>query len=96
LIVCRNPDLAAKRAHKRQELLDATERDLARIQAAIARKRNPSRGATEIALSVGAVIEKHKMRKHFDLDVTDTKFTFARKADAIAAEAAADGIYIYI
>ena len=27
LIACRNPDLAAKRAHKRQELLDATERD---------------------------------------------------------------------
>src|SRR6185369_9056171 len=29
LIVCRNPDLAAKRAHKRQELLAATEADLA-------------------------------------------------------------------
>jgi transposase len=94
LIVCRNPDLAAKRTHKRQELLDATERDLARIQTAVARKRNPLRGATEIALAVGAVIEKHKMRKHFDLDITDTKLTFARKADAIAAETATDGIYI--
>jgi hypothetical protein len=40
------------------------------------------------------VIEKHKMRKHFDLDITDTVFSFARKADAIAAEAANDGIYI--
>jgi transposase len=40
------------------------------------------------------VIEKHKMRKHFDLDITDTKLTFARKADAIAEEAATDGIYI--
>jgi hypothetical protein len=94
LIVCRNADLAAKRARKRQELLDATERDLARIQTAIARKRNPLRGATEIALAVGAVIEKHKMRKHFDLDIVDTKLTFARKTDAIAAEAATDGIYI--
>jgi transposase len=94
LIVCRNPDLAAKRAHKRQELLDATERDLARIQTAVARERKPLRGATAIALAVGAVIEKHKMRKHFDLDITDTKLTFARKTDAIAAEAATDGIYI--
>jgi transposase len=94
LIVCRNPDLAAKRAHKREELLDATERDLARIQTAVARKRNPLRGATEIALAVGVVIEKHKMRKHFDLDIADTKFSFARKTDAIAAEAATDGIYI--
>ena len=94
LIVCRNPDLAAKRTHKRQELLGATERDLARIQTSITRTRNPLRGATEIALAVGAVIEKHKMRKHFDLDITDTKLTFARKTDAIAAEAATDGIYI--
>jgi transposase len=94
LIVCRNAELAAKRAHKRQELLDATERDLARIEAAVARRRNPLRGATEIALAVGAVIEKHKMRKHFDLTITDTTLTFARKADAIAAETATDGIYI--
>jgi transposase len=94
LIVCRNPDLAAKRTHKRHELLDATERDLARIQTAVDRKRSPLRGATEIALAVGAVIEKHKMRKHFDLAITDTSFTFARKADQIAEEAATDGIYI--
>jgi transposase len=94
LIVCRNPDLAAQRTRKRQDLLAATERDLARIQTATARKRNPLRGATAIALAVGTVIEKHKMRKHFDLDITDTVFSFARKADAIAAEAANDGIYI--
>jgi transposase len=94
LIVCRNAELAAKRAHKRQELLDATERDLARVQAAVARKRNPLRGATEIALAVGAVIEKHKMRKHFDLTITDASFSFARKAGAIAEETATDGIYI--
>lgn len=94
LIVCRNPDLAAQRTRKCQELLAATERDLARIVAAVARKRNPLRGAAAIALAVGAPIEKHKMRKHFDIDITDTSFSFARKVDAIAAEAANDGIYI--
>jgi transposase len=94
LIVCRNPDLAAERTRKRQDLLAATERDLARIQTAVSRKRNPLHGAAEIALAVGAVIEKHKMRKHFDLDITDTSFTFARKTDAITAEATTDGIYI--
>ena len=94
LIVCRNPDLAAERTRKRQELLAATERDLARIQAAVSRKRNPLRGAAAIALAVGIVIEKHKMRKHFDLDITDTTFSFVRKTGAIAAEAANDGIYI--
>ena len=94
LIVCRNPDLAAQRTRKREELLAATERDLTRIQAAVARKRNPMRGATEIAMAVGGVIDKHKMRKHFDLTIADDSFIFARKAEAIAAEAATDGIYI--
>jgi hypothetical protein len=36
-VVCRNPDLAAERSRKREELLAATERDLARVQAAVAR-----------------------------------------------------------
>jgi transposase len=94
LIVCRNPDLAAQRTRKRQELLAATERDLARIQAAVARKRKPLRGTAAIALAVGAVIEQHKMRKHFDLAITDQSFAFARKTTEIAAEAATDGIYI--
>jgi hypothetical protein len=97
LIVCRNPELAAERIRKRQELLAATERDLTRIQVAVRRKRNPLRGITEIALAVGAVIDAHKMRKHFDLEITDTSFSFARKIDAIDAidaEAATDGIYI--
>ena len=35
LIVCRNPDLARERARKREDLLAATERDLAKIAAAV-------------------------------------------------------------
>jgi transposase len=94
LVVCRNADLAAERRRKRQELLDATERDLRRIKAAVERKRNPLRGASEIALKVGAVIGQHKMAKHFTLDIADTSFNFARKQDQIAAEAATDGLYV--
>ena len=94
LVVCRNPDLAAERARKREDLLAATERDLARIQGAVARKRRPLRGAAEIGLAVGAVINVHKMAKHFDLAITDTGFSFARKTAEIAAEAATDGLYV--
>src|SRR5271166_3491780 len=94
LVVCRNPDLAAERTRKRQDLLAATERNLARIQTSVARKRDPLRGTAEIALAVGAVINKHKMAKHFDLDITDTTLRFARKTDQIAAEAATDGLYV--
>lgn len=94
LVVCRNPDLAAERARKREELLAATERDLARIQAAVSRKRQPLRGAAQIALAVGAVINRHKVAKHFNLDITDARFSFTRKATEITAEAAIDGIYV--
>jgi hypothetical protein len=94
LVVCRNPDLAVERTRKRDDLLAATERDLARIQAAVARKRDPLRGTAEIGLAAGAVINRHKMAKHFNLDIADATFSFTRKTAEIAAEAATDGIYI--
>jgi len=94
LIVCRNRALAAERARKREDLLAATERELARIAAAVDRKRRPLRGAAEIGLEVGAVLDKHKMAKHFTLEITDSRFGFARKTEEIAAEAALDGIYV--
>jgi DDE family transposase len=94
LVVCRNPDLAAERRRKRDDLLAATERDLARIQAAVTRKRSPLRGTAEIALAVGAVIDTYKMAKHFDLTITDASFSFARKTAEIQAEAASDGLYV--
>lgn len=94
LIVCRNPDLAAERTRKREDLLAATERDLAPIRTAVARKRDPLRGTAAIALAVGKVINKHKMAKHFDLDIADAAFSFTRKTAEIAAEAATDGVYV--
>jgi transposase len=74
LVVCRNPDLAAERTRAREELLVATERDLARIQLAVERKRKPLRGTATIALAVGKVINKYKMGKHFDLDIANVGF----------------------
>jgi transposase len=94
LIVCRNADLADERARKREELLAATEKDLARIKAAVERRRNPLRGTAKIALAVGEVLNTHKMKKHFDLAITDATFSFTRKTAAIAAEAATDGLYV--
>ena len=94
LIVCRNADLATERARKREDLLVATERDLARIKAAVGRRRDPLRGTAAIGLAAGEVFNKHKMRKHFDLDITDAAFGFTRKTAEIAAEAATDGLYV--
>ena len=94
LIVCRNPDLTVARRRKRNDLLAATERDLAVIQNAVRRSSKPLRGRTEIGLKVGAVVGKYKMAKHLTLTITDTDFSFARKQDAIDAEERLDGIYV--
>src|SRR5512144_1524542 len=94
LIVCRNPELARERRRKREDLLAATEKALAVIQRAVERRHRPLRGATEIALKVGAVLDQHKMAKHFDLTISSDRFAVARKTEAIAAEAALDGIYV--
>ena len=94
LIVCRNRDLAAERARKREALLVATERELARIQAQVRRKGSHLRAAVEIGLAVGEVVNAKKMAKHFALDIRDGHFTWARKVDQIAAEAKLDGVYV--
>jgi hypothetical protein len=41
LIACRNPLLAAERANKREELLQATEIELDKIVAAVQREKRP-------------------------------------------------------
>ena len=94
LVVCRNAALAEERARKREALLAATERGLARIAQATRRKRRPLRGKAEIGLKVGAVIDKHKMAKHFEISITEDSFAYERRQQAIANEARLDGIYV--
>ena len=94
LVVCRNPLLAEERARKRGELLAATEADLTKIAEATKRARNPLRGEQRIALRVGRVIERFHMAKHFELMITDAALNWRRKDEAIAAEAALDGLYV--
>jgi hypothetical protein len=92
LVVCRNPLVATERARKREALLAATEAELAPIAARVAAGRLTDAGA--IGLAVGQVIKRYRVKKHFALEITDGRFTFARKTDQIAEEAALDGIYI--
>ena len=94
LVVCRNPLLAEERARKRLELLAATEADLTKVAVATQRTRNPLRGEQAIALRVGRVIERFHMAKHLALTITDTSLAWARRDEAIAAEAALDGLYV--
>jgi len=94
LVACFNPLLADDRTRKRQELLAATEKDLARIQEATRRRVRPLRGKDKIGLRLGRVINKHKVAKHFEIEISDTDFRFTRNQQRIAEEEALDGIYV--
>lgn len=92
LVCCRNPALAVSRAVKRESLLTATEADLAKIAKSVesGRLKDPDK----IGLRTGKIIGKHKVGKHFILDIGEGRFTYRRDEQKIAAEAALDGIYV--
>jgi hypothetical protein len=92
LVACRNPELAKLRAHKREALLAATERHLVKIKARV--EAGKLAGQDAIGVRVGKVIDQYKVAKHFALTISESSFSFERKRDAIAAEAALDGVYI--
>ncbi len=92
LVVCRNPLVATERARKRDALLEATEAELEPIAERV--ERGTLQGAGEIGLAVGAVIKRYRVKKHFCLEISDGRFSYARKRARIAEEAALDGFYI--
>jgi len=92
LVVCRNPLVAQERARKREDLLAATEAALAPIRARV--EARSLAGAAQIALAVGQVIGRRKVKKHFRLTIEDGRFEYARKQAEIEEEAALDGFYV--
>ena len=94
LVVCKNPLLAVERARKREDLLQATERELDRIVVATQRPKRRLQGQDKIGLRVGRVLQRFKMAKHFRVTITDEAFTYSRDEERIAQEAALDGVYV--
>jgi Transposase DDE domain len=92
LIVCRNPLVGADRTRHREDLLQATERELAAIGQRV--QNGTLAGATQIALQVGPALKRYRVKKHFEIQITDDSFTYKRKAEQINSEAALDGFYV--
>jgi hypothetical protein len=92
LVVCRNALLAGERARKRLELLAGTEKALDELTRRVA--AGTLGGEAEIGLQVGAVWNRYKVKKHFQVNITDDTFSYQRKHEQIAAEAELDGIYV--
>jgi hypothetical protein len=62
--------------------------------AAVQREKRPLKGAANIGLRVGKILNRFKMAKHFRLEITDNSFRYERDTVHIAAEVALDGIYV--
>src|SRR5262249_41519678 len=92
LVVCRNPLVAQERARKREDLLAATEAALAPIRERV--EQGTLRGAAAIALAVGQVIGRRRVKKHFQLEIADDRFHYQRNQERIDEEAALDGFYV--
>jgi transposase len=92
LVACRNPELAKLRAHTRQSLLEATTKLLEKVRAIVDNGR--LKGADAIGVRVGKAVNKHKVAKHFMLDICENSFDFCINAQKVAEEAALDGIYV--
>ncbi len=89
LVVCRNPPLAEERARKREAPPGRTEEALAAGSAASGVGPGPA------CPRAGRVTGKWKMGRHFEWSVSgDGGFSYSRREDRIAAEAALDGLYV--
>jgi transposase len=94
LVACFNPLLAAERRRKREELIQATEKALVRLETEVKRRTKTPLGKAEIGVKAGRVLGRFKMGKHFTLTIADGVFAWARREEAIRREADLDGIYV--
>jgi transposase len=94
LVACFNPLLADERRRKRENLLAATERDLATLARGAARRtRTPFDDAT-LGQKVGRVINHYKMAKHVTVTIDGGRLSWTRRRESIQQEARLDGFYV--
>ncbi|HEY9702585.1 MAG TPA: IS1634 family transposase [Allocoleopsis sp.] len=94
LIACRNPLIAEKNNHEREELLLAVEKELNQIVESTKREKRALKGQDKIALRVGKVLNKYRVNKYYSLEIEDPSFNYQRKSELIAQEKALDGVYV--
>jgi transposase len=94
LMVCHNPVLEERRQHKREQLLEATEKSLEKISREVARRKKKPFTAAEIGVKVGKVLGRYKVGKHFECTIGESSFMWSRRAESIAQEQKLDGIYV--
>jgi transposase len=92
LIACRNPLLQTKRSLTREALIKATADRLDKIIARAASGKLKTK--ENVALAVGRVIDKSKVKKHFILEFENETFSYSLNEKSISTEKALDGVYV--
>ena len=75
-------------------MIAAAAQDLIEIRRAVRRDKRPLRNADAIRRRAERALKKRKMQKHFDLKIGTGSFSWKRKKQNIADEAALDGFYV--
>ncbi len=85
LVACRNPELARRRAAKRQALLDATSEELQKVQKMVQRGR--LRGREAIGEQLRKAVGSSMMGRHVRFDLRDDGFDVLIDDEEVAADA---------
>lgn len=86
LVACRNIELAKRRANKRNSLLEATVKELEKVQRMIERGR--LHGKDAIGVRVRNVLKRYKVGRHCQVQIRDDGFDFQIHQEKLAAEIA--------
>jgi len=86
--------IASEKAVTRVALLQATQKELDKIVTATHRDKRALKGADQIGLRVGRVLNSKGVGKYFNISITEESFSYSLNEAAITKEAALDGVYI--
>jgi len=84
MVACRNTDLAKRRAIKRENLLEATVKELEKVKQMVRRRR--IHGKEDIAARVHSILKKYNIGKHFAVDICEDGFDCKIDEEVFVAE----------
>jgi transposase len=87
--LCKNPLRAKKDRRTRNELIQKTEDELAKI--AIPKRKTDDK---TLAARVAKVFYRYKTEKYFSWNIENMKVVYSRKSSVIASEEKYDGLYV--
>jgi transposase len=94
LVMCLNPVLRDRRRYEREKLLKKTEEGLEKIAREAQRRKKKPLSEVELGDKSGRILDKYKMRKHFEVKIEEGRMEYRRMEASIREEEKLDGIYV--